>query len=201
LRAREEVSDGLAARGTYDDQVAATERYTAAQQRSLELSDFRYRNGVDNYLTVLTAQTGYRGGAIGTMNNTAWQSARRRVGLRAARIHDLRHTYGGRLRAAGVSEEDRAALLGHACHSMPGLYASPDISRLVSLANRVLERRCVVTIVRISDQRTRDVAREVAPSGAVQCKTGSELGQVLAFPSAARVRSAQALSIVLPCPR
>jgi multidrug efflux system outer membrane protein len=53
-----EVSDGLAARGTYDDQVAATERYTAAQQRTLDLSTFRYRNGVDNYLTVLTAQTG-----------------------------------------------------------------------------------------------------------------------------------------------
>ncbi|MFZ3322688.1 MAG: efflux transporter outer membrane subunit [Usitatibacter sp.] len=54
-----EVSDGLAARGTYDDEVAADERYTAAQQRALELSDFRYRNGVDSYLTVLTAQTGY----------------------------------------------------------------------------------------------------------------------------------------------
>jgi multidrug efflux system outer membrane protein len=53
-----EVADGLAARGTFDDQVAATERYTAAQQRSFDLSDFRYRNGVDNYLTVLTAQTG-----------------------------------------------------------------------------------------------------------------------------------------------
>jgi multidrug efflux system outer membrane protein len=53
-----EVADGLAARGTYDDQVAATERYTAAQQRTLDLSTFRYRNGVDNYLTVLTAQTG-----------------------------------------------------------------------------------------------------------------------------------------------
>ncbi len=54
-----EVSDGLAARGTYDEQLAALERYTAAQQRRLELSDFRYRNGVDNYLTVLTAQTDY----------------------------------------------------------------------------------------------------------------------------------------------
>jgi multidrug efflux system outer membrane protein len=54
-----EVADGLAARGTYDDQVAALERYTAAQGRTLELSDLRYRNGVDNYLTVLTAQTGY----------------------------------------------------------------------------------------------------------------------------------------------
>jgi outer membrane protein, multidrug efflux system len=53
-----EVSDGLAARGTYDDQVAATELYTAAQQRAFDLSTFRYRNGVDSYLTVLTAQTG-----------------------------------------------------------------------------------------------------------------------------------------------
>jgi multidrug efflux system outer membrane protein len=54
-----EVANGLAARGTLDDQVAATERYTAAQRRALELSDFRYRSGVDSYLTVLTAQTGY----------------------------------------------------------------------------------------------------------------------------------------------
>jgi integrase len=143
----------------------------------------------------------YRGGAIDTMNNTAWQSARRKVGLRSARIHDLRHTYGGRLRAAGVSEEDRAALLGHACHSMPGLYASPDIGRLVSLANRMLERRCAVTIVRISDKRTHDIVREAAPASAVQCKAGAELGRVLAFPSAATVRSARALSMVVPCPR
>ena len=54
-----EVADGLAARGTYDDELAALERYTAAQQRRLQLSDFRYRNGVDAYLTVLTAQTDY----------------------------------------------------------------------------------------------------------------------------------------------
>jgi len=53
-----EVADGLAARGTYDDEVASLERYTAAQQRTLDLSELRFRNGVDNYLTVLTAQTG-----------------------------------------------------------------------------------------------------------------------------------------------
>jgi len=56
-----EVADGLAARGTYDDQLAAQERYTAAQQRSLQLAEFRYRNGVDSYLDVLTAQTGLYG--------------------------------------------------------------------------------------------------------------------------------------------
>jgi multidrug efflux system outer membrane protein len=53
-----EVADGLAGRGTFDDQVASQVRFTATQQRSLELSLFRYRNGVDNYLTVLTAQNG-----------------------------------------------------------------------------------------------------------------------------------------------
>jgi len=52
-----EVSDGLAARGTYDDQVASRERLSEAQQRRLDLSDMRFRNGVDPYLTVLTAQT------------------------------------------------------------------------------------------------------------------------------------------------
>jgi multidrug efflux system outer membrane protein len=53
-----EVADGLAARGTYDDEVASVERYTEAQQRSLALSEMRFQNGVDNYLAVLTAQTG-----------------------------------------------------------------------------------------------------------------------------------------------
>jgi multidrug efflux system outer membrane protein len=53
-----EVADGLAARGTYDDEVAAVERYTAAQQSALDLSEMRFRNGVDNYLSVLTAQSG-----------------------------------------------------------------------------------------------------------------------------------------------
>jgi len=52
-----EVADGLAARGTYDDQIAALERYVAAQQSSLELSELRFRTGVDSYLNVLTAQT------------------------------------------------------------------------------------------------------------------------------------------------
>jgi len=52
-----EVSDGLAARGTYDQQIAALERNEHAQQRRFDLSDLRYRSGTDSYLSVLTAQT------------------------------------------------------------------------------------------------------------------------------------------------
>jgi len=34
-------------------------------------------------------------------------------GFRNVRLHDLRHTYGYRLRAAGVAFEDHQVLLGH----------------------------------------------------------------------------------------
>ncbi|KAG0084423.1 hypothetical protein BGZ92_009899, partial [Podila epicladia] len=50
-------ADGLAARGTYDQQLVAQERYVQAVQRRLELSVLRYRNGIESYLSVLTAQT------------------------------------------------------------------------------------------------------------------------------------------------
>ncbi|WP_186043492.1 TolC family protein, partial [Burkholderia gladioli] len=40
-----------------DQQIAALARNEQAQQRRYDLSDLRYRNGVDSYLTVLTAQT------------------------------------------------------------------------------------------------------------------------------------------------
>lgn len=45
------------------------------------------------------------------INNTAWRNARKRVGLAHVREHDLRHTFGARLRAEGVSPEDPATLL------------------------------------------------------------------------------------------
>jgi integrase len=92
----------------------------------------------------------YRGRPLGTLNNTAWQAARKAVGLPLVRVHDLRHTYASRLRAAGVPEEDRAALLGHATRSMPAHYASADVGRLQAMANRVLERRGTRTILRVA---------------------------------------------------
>jgi integrase len=84
----------------------------------------------------------FRGERIGTMNNTGWQRARRAVGLERVRVHDLRRTFACRLRAMGVSAEDRCALLGHAEHSMSGHYASADVGRLILIANpRPLVRR------------------------------------------------------------
>jgi outer membrane protein, multidrug efflux system len=52
-----EVADGLAGRGTYDAQIDAQQRFTATTQRQLDLSNLRYKSGIDSYLNVLTAQT------------------------------------------------------------------------------------------------------------------------------------------------
>jgi len=93
----------------------------------------------------------YRGTRVNGMNNTAWQRARRAAKLPDVRVHDLRHTFATRLRAAGVSAEDRAALLGHSLRTMPEHYASADIGRLVGLANRVLDRVGTTTILRVAN--------------------------------------------------
>lgn len=86
---------------------------------------------------------------IGTMNNTAWQRARDEVGLSKARVHDLRHTFGQRLRDAGVSEEDRALLLGHAIEGMPQHYATATVARLVDAANKVQPTDDRTTLLRV----------------------------------------------------
>jgi integrase len=92
----------------------------------------------------------YRGRRMTTMNNNAWQRVRREAGLQGVRIHDLRHTFACRLRAAGVSAEDREALLGHANHSMAGHYASADVGRLLKQANLVLNRQETRTVLRVA---------------------------------------------------
>ncbi len=86
---------------------------------------------------------------IGTLNNTGWQSARDAVGLARVRVHDLRHTYGQRLRDAGVSEEDRALLLGHVIDGMPQHYAAATVARLVEAANKVAHTVDRTTLLRV----------------------------------------------------
>ncbi|CAN7797131.1 efflux transporter outer membrane subunit [Paraburkholderia hospita] len=81
-----EVADGLAARGTYDNEIAALRSNQDAQQRRFDLAYARYRNGADSYLSVLTAQ------------NDLDSSERQLVATRLARwtsIVDLYRALGG----------------------------------------------------------------------------------------------------------
>jgi len=51
-----EVADALAARTTLEQQIQAEGALVAAEQSRYDLADVRYRNGVESYLAVLTAQ-------------------------------------------------------------------------------------------------------------------------------------------------
>jgi integrase len=87
------------------------------------------------------------------MNNTAWRNARERgankweeqakqpapAGFRRVRVHDLKHTFGRRLRAAGVSFEDRQDLLGHKSGRITTHYSAAELANLIAAADRVCD--------------------------------------------------------------
>ena len=89
--------------------------------------------------------------AMHRMNDTAWKKARVRAadkweashqaqahpGFRSIRVHDLKHTFGRRLRAANVTEEDRKALLGHKNGSITSHYSTAELQYLIEAANKV----------------------------------------------------------------
>lgn len=78
----------------------------------------------------------YEGQPIKRMLNSAWTKARKRASLKV-RAHDLKHTFGRRLRAAGVSFEDRQDLLGHKSGRITSHYSSAEIGNLIEAANKV----------------------------------------------------------------
>lgn len=82
----------------------------------------------------------YKGTPIKRMLNSAWLTARKRAGLEQVRVHDLKHTFGRRLRAAGVSFEDRQDLLGHKSGRITTHYSAPELTLLIKAADKVCER-------------------------------------------------------------
>lgn len=80
----------------------------------------------------------YRGKPVTSMNNTAWQRARKKVGI-PVRVHDLKHSLGRRLRAVGVSMEDCQDLLGHKSYRITSHYTVAELGNLIVAANKVCE--------------------------------------------------------------
>jgi integrase len=99
-------------------------------------------------LSVVDAQRGkhpthvftFNGKPITRMLNSAWLRARGATSMDQVRVHDLKHTFGRRLRAAGVSFEDRQDLLGHRSGRITTHYSAAELSRLIEAANSVCER-------------------------------------------------------------
>ncbi|MGG2584857.1 tyrosine-type recombinase/integrase [Pseudomonas aeruginosa] len=99
------------------------------------------------------------------MNDSAWKKARVRAakkyqerflrpapkGFASIRVHDLKHTFGRRLRAAGATEEDRRALLGHKNGSITSHYSAAELGKLIDEANKISatdSREPALTILR-----------------------------------------------------
>lgn len=57
------------------------------------------------------------------------------------RVHDLKHTFGRRLRAASVSYEDRQDLLGHRSGRIITHYSQAELSNLLEAANLIIQSR------------------------------------------------------------
>lgn len=86
------------------------------------------------------------------MLNTGWKKARLQAGLPSVRVHDLKHTFGRRLRAAGVSFEDRQDLLGHKNGRITTHYSNAELKNLIRAANKVceMEQGTRLTLLRVN---------------------------------------------------
>jgi integrase len=82
----------------------------------------------------------YKDKPVRCMMGTGWRSARARADLPNVRVHDLKHTFGRRLRAAGVSFEDRQDLLGHRSGRVTTHYSAAELSRLIEAAESVVDQ-------------------------------------------------------------
>lgn len=113
----------------------------------------------------------YQGHRIETMNNNAWQRARRQAGIPDLHIHDLRHTVGMRLREAGVREETIADILWHTRQGMTAHYSVAQIDELVEALNRITDERNRVNRSLAMIRRER-LGNESPPKVPIEKKTG-----------------------------
>jgi len=92
----------------------------------------------------------YKGNNVSRMLNRAWKKARKTAGLTQVRVHDLKHTFGRRLRAAGVSFEDRQDLLGHKSARITTHYSAAEILNLLEASKKVCGdvRKPALTLLR-----------------------------------------------------
>ncbi len=110
----------------------------------------------------------YDGRPIQRLNNHAFKRARARAQVPNVRVHDLRHTFGHRLRAAGVSFEDRQDLLGHKSGRITTHYSAPDVARLLDAVNSICEQKRA-TVLRVVSGKCANIAPAIAPKE--QCST------------------------------
>lgn len=108
-----------------------------------------------NSVNVFVRLSGKKGTAqpVTKIYNTAWKAARELAAdawakqygepapqaFRKIRVHDLKHTFGRRLQAAGVSFEDRQDLPGHRSGRVTTHYSQAELEGLIEAADKVCD--------------------------------------------------------------
>ena len=92
----------------------------------------------------------YRDNPIKRLHNSAWKTGWKKAGLPMEKgilkgVHNLRHTFGRRLRAAGIPNETRKALLGHAYGDITTHYSAAELQELVTAVEKILNRNIAQT--------------------------------------------------------
>lgn len=86
---------------------------------------------------------------VAHLNGRAWKMAIKRTGLTGVRVHDLRHTFGKRLRSAGVDFQNIQDLLGHYNGSITTHYCAAEIFKLIECVELLCDnQKPELTLVR-----------------------------------------------------
>ena len=109
----------------------------------------------------------YRGNPVGKLNNTAWKRAWKKAGLPTEQgilkgVHNLRHTFGRRLRGAGVPLETRKALLGHASGDITTHYSAAELSELLEAVEKIVDKGIAQTPTLTVVQRSKEVVGKLS---------------------------------------
>jgi len=83
----------------------------------------------------------FKGQPLNSLGNSSWKRIKVKAGLNDVRFHDLRHTFGQRLRSAGVNEEARAELFGHASRSVTQDYSAATVAEMFRAVDLLPETR------------------------------------------------------------
>jgi integrase len=103
----------------------------------------------------------YRGKPVGKLRSSAWRRAWEKAGLPMDEgilkgVHNLRHTFGRRLRGAGVTRETGKALFGHANGDITTHYSAAELGELLTAAEKMTDRGITQTPTLTVIRRTAD---------------------------------------------
>lgn len=117
----------------------ARERIVVLNSVALEVINRQRGKHPENVFT-------YKCNPLAGLNEGAFKRHRKAAGLEGVRIHDLRHTTGRRLRAAGVSNEARKDILGHESGDMTSHYSIAEIKELVDAVELIAQESTCSTL-------------------------------------------------------